>query len=196
MMKRMRRSKIDIEKVKSLRAKGLSQFKIADIFDVEQQTIAAAIKRHLENGGSMEKTELTEEEYMIACKNGIPRNIAKHRFEMMFWDWERAITQPVKKIKSEKGKQWEQWEDLAKENGVDRTLFFQRIKDGMDEHTAATKPRRKTIPKHLVERAKANGITYNALRKRLHQYKWPELEAVTRPLSDKEYPGGQRGRGH
>ena len=42
---------------------------------------------------------LTEEQYRIAEENGIPKDLARRRYKYLFWDVERAITEPVQRYK-------------------------------------------------------------------------------------------------
>lgn len=85
---------------------------------------------------------LTEEDYEIAKMNGIPRERAYHRFYHLYWDKERAVTEPVGLRVGARGngRVHGKWVSVAQSNGIDRNAFYHRIRAGMGYKMAATKP--------------------------------------------------------
>lgn len=79
---------------------------------------------------------ITEEAYLIGEKNGIPRETVYARWARNMWDIERAITEPVKKLK--RSAEWQEWKHVCKEHGVYNELFYSRRKSGLPPELAAT----------------------------------------------------------
>ncbi|MBY0597718.1 hypothetical protein [Bacillus bingmayongensis] len=90
----------------------------------------------------MEEERLTEADYEIARRNGIPKKRAWQRVNQLYWDKERAITEPVgkSKYKGGKAKKYGDWPSIAQSNGIHKDTFYYRIKKGMSYQMAATKP--------------------------------------------------------
>ncbi|MBJ8032039.1 hypothetical protein [Bacillus cereus group sp. N21] len=85
---------------------------------------------------------LTEEDYEIAKMNGIPRERAYHRFYHLYWDKERAVTEPVGLRVGTRGngRVYGKWVSVAQSNGIHRNTFYGRVRAGMGYKMAATKP--------------------------------------------------------
>lgn len=78
---------------------------------------------------------VTPEQYEIAEGNGIPKRNVNNRVYQRAWSVERAITQPLVKDKL-----FKYWSDVALENGINRQLFWQRVRiQHWDYEKAATK---------------------------------------------------------
>lgn len=80
---------------------------------------------------------LTEEDYKRAEKYGVDRKNLYYRYEVRLWSKERAITTPVYKNNRKYSK--ELIEKAAK-NGVNYSVLTDRLRKGMSEKLAATKP--------------------------------------------------------
>ncbi|PGD26843.1 hypothetical protein COM32_12845 [Bacillus pseudomycoides] len=85
---------------------------------------------------------MTEVDYEIALTNGISRKRALQRVNQLYWDKERAITEPVGKnrYKGGRDKKYGEWVNIAESNGMHRDTFYKRVKKGMSYQMAATKP--------------------------------------------------------
>ena len=82
---------------------------------------------------------LSKKDYETAKRNGISKNLAFQRYEYLFWDVERAVTEkPGSKIV-----EWHEWADVAKTFGISYTIFMRRRKKGMTPLESATKPKGK-----------------------------------------------------
>jgi len=79
---------------------------------------------------------LTEEAYRIAASNGISRETLRHRYWDCGWDAERAVSEPLRHMKSQL---WSDWKETATNNGISNTLFNMRVKKyGFTPEQAAT----------------------------------------------------------
>src|SRR5574339_282747 len=81
--------------------------------------------------------ELTEENFLIGEENGISRKNVRQRYVNYGWTIERATTDPITTYKDSK---WKLWKETALQNGVYLELFHSRLKTGLTEEQAATKP--------------------------------------------------------
>jgi hypothetical protein len=122
---------------------------------------------------------LTDEDYARAEKNGISKKLAYHRFYMLSWSKERAISE-INRLKK-----WsilfDQYKDIAI---VSELTFKNRVLRGWHPQKAATAPHRnnKEITKEVIETAAKNGISVNTLRNRVSLYKWSIERAMTEPI--------------
>lgn len=79
---------------------------------------------------------ITDEQYEIAARNGISRNNVYQRVHNYDYDVERAITEPLRKP----SERWMRWKHIAMAHGVSNEAFNSRIRQGLTEEDAATKP--------------------------------------------------------
>lgn len=79
---------------------------------------------------------LTPDDYEIARKNGISKRTAYDRFYYRKWSKERAITEPVRKVKVSH----DPWRKVAVSNGINPKTYDTRIRDGWEPELAATTP--------------------------------------------------------
>ncbi|MBP1971614.1 hypothetical protein J2Z83_003765 [Virgibacillus natechei] len=79
---------------------------------------------------------ITPDEYEIAKKNDIPRRLVDERVRTLCWDKETAITKSVKAHKNN----FEKWSAVAKQNDIPYPTFTTRVRNGMTQEEAATKP--------------------------------------------------------
>ncbi|MBM6649045.1 hypothetical protein [Bacillus sp. RIT 809] len=124
---------------------------------------------------------ITDEQYLIANKNGISKKNVYQRVNEYGWSIEKAITKPIyntNKRKTERALML-----LAELNGVNYATYRQRIKDGMDPHEAAVK--RTTISVEL-QIALDNGIEVETFRGRVKRGMTP-YEAATQPLKIRKF---------
>ncbi|HDR7969526.1 TPA: hypothetical protein QCY14_004918 [Bacillus pacificus] len=148
---------------------------------------------------------ITPEEYDIAEKNGISKDLLNRRVRESGWDKEVAMSKP-----SQHGSTgWHLVKEIAKEHGISYWTFKQRRRAGMELMKAATVPPRspkecialankargvrEVFTKEEIKRAEANGVSYYTLASRVRKYKWDLEQAITTPtLSFSEC--GKRGR--
>ena len=78
---------------------------------------------------------ITDEEYVIAEKNGIGKDTLNFRIRRMGWDKEKALTTKPRKY-TNRAKQVE----IAKANGIGRSTFYDRLSDGWKVEDAYTIP--------------------------------------------------------
>lgn len=137
-----------------------------------------------------------------AAKNGISKELLRYRIAKE-WDVTRAVTEPPRK-QAPAERSDPDLLAVAKENGIDTSTYRTRVRDlGIDPYEAAvTKKMRKKekarrssearggIPRHLVQEAAANGISYITLYRRLRVYTpaWDERRAVTETPSQDNSP--------
>lgn len=88
---------------------------------------------------------LTPDDYEIARKNGIGKKTLEARvyYRKKKWSKERAITEPVRKVKVSH----DPWRKVAVSNGINPKTYNTRIRDGWEPELAAT-----TIPGTYVGR--------------------------------------------
>ncbi|AEW47098.1 hypothetical protein BCP78_0091 [Bacillus phage BCP78] len=136
---------------------------------------------------------LTPEDFDIAEKNGIHRELAHNRFYHQGFSKEKAITKPVRNTDTG----WSEWKEVALSNGICWDTFNTRLNFGYTPERAATekvrtrseqsararKAKKRYISDELIERARLNGIQYTTLYYRLFKSrrKWTEEEAATTP---------------
>lgn len=130
---------------------------------------------------------LTDEDYIIAEKNGISHQRAYDRFYINGWDKQRAITQPLKKVSI-----WEQYRDKCESHGIAKPTFYYRINNGLSPEEAATFPlvtsgsysfnQQPRLQKEWLETAKKNGIGRSTLDQRIYILKWDIQRAITQPV--------------
>lgn len=142
---------------------------------------------------------ITPEEYEIAEKNGIPRKNLNRRVRFLYWDKQRAITEPLQKSGHRK-----KYADIAKKNGISYDNFIQRVnKSGWTEEEAATIPVmtlkevtinatkhiKRVINPEIKELAERNGINYQTLYSRIKKKGMDPVEAATKPPLTKSEVG-------
>ena len=131
---------------------------------------------------------VTPQQYDIALTNGLNERLVTERVRTNGWSVERAITEP-----SRKHRKYESWLEVAKANGVSMWAFYSRVsRQGMSMEAAATTPimKRKDIIEEMavkkrkpaysaenLEKAKSNGVSYDALRWRL-THGWTVEDAI------------------
>lgn len=127
---------------------------------------------------------LTLEDYETAERNGINRRIATRRVDEG-WSVEDAITVPVKK-REPFAPIWDEWQEVARSNGISRDTMYQRIrKFGMTAEEAATRPLAETKSRwtdeqrQLMER---NGLDTNTVNMRIKHLGWTEQAALHTPV--------------
>lgn len=144
-------------------------------------------------------TYLTDEHIEIAKSNGIAESTICSRFYRGM-RVEDAITKPTNR--RPKDDVFFDYEKKAIANGIDKRTFRSRVGRGWDMEKASSKPamtpseigryanskRKNVIPKHIIELAKENGISYSALKRRVRRWRNLELCATHPPIkpSDKE----------
>lgn len=79
---------------------------------------------------------ITPEQYEIGERNGISRGNVWQRVHNYGYDVERAITEPLHKP----SERWMKWKKIALANGISNEAFNARIRYGMSEEEAATRP--------------------------------------------------------
>ena len=140
---------------------------------------------------------ITPEEYEIAEKNGISRDVMSKRVRGLCWRKQRAMTEPIRKHTKRK-----HWAELAKENGISYNTFMTRVNDlkwdeeraatekihDMDEIRARRVQGKRRFPQELVDLAASNGIGYNTFYSRVKNRMTPE-EAATTPILTKSEAG-------
>ena len=132
---------------------------------------------------------IAPEEYEEAAKNGINKTNLEARIRREGWDHERAITQPLRKLKRHT------WSAIAKENGISINTYHSRIYSGWSEERAATEPihdpakelgervrANRKFSQEIIDLAASNGIKYKTFVARMGTGKMTELEAATTPV--------------
>ena len=139
-------------------------------------------------------TYLTDEHIEIAKSNGIAKSTICTRFYRGM-SVEDAITMPTKR-KYKKDDAFFDYEKKAIANGIDKRTFRSRTDRGWDMEIASSRPpmtpqeigrygnsKRKTvIPRHIMELAKKNGVSYSALKGRVRRWRCLELCATHPPI--------------
>lgn len=97
----------------------------------------------------MDEITITLKEFEIAKKNGISRNNVRNRVENLFWDIERAITEPVNPRGRKTNLYCDHIRKLAKENKISTSTMYSRIQSGLSPYQAATAGNRKNSPEYL-----------------------------------------------
>jgi len=134
---------------------------------------------------------ITPEEYEIAEKNGISRQMVNNRVRSLGWNKEIALTQEpnVRKMLDK------ELVKKAEENGIGRETLRYRINHGWNLEDVATIPpvdttelmkklgkKSRKYPMELIELAKSNGISIKTFYERIHTYKWDVDKAANTPL--------------
>lgn len=135
---------------------------------------------------------ITPDEYDKAAENGITYHDVWRRVYDLGWHKSRAITEPIRKWDKENGKLVKK----AKENGIKKSTYYQRVKRGMDPEIAATKKtmQQKDVAKrtiHKVNCRKYPDWVYDNLKKyninsstfwhRVNTHGWDLEKASTTP---------------
>lgn len=140
----------------------------------------------------MEDMYLSPEDYKIAEKHGISRDVAYTRFYRYNWSKQRAITTPVEKRDKVRSK----WRKVATRNGISARVFDDRVRAGWSFERAATTPvlsreeviqinrkaKCKVFTIDQIETAKKNGIPYGTALARVRKYGWTVQKAITVPV--------------
>ncbi|WP_180235595.1 hypothetical protein [Bacillus toyonensis] len=124
---------------------------------------------------------ITNEQYLIANKNGISRRNVYQRVNEYGWSIEKAITQPL--YNTNKRKTDRALMLLAEANGINYATYRQRVKDGMDPREAAVKP---TVKHIELQIAIDNGIGVETFYKRIRRGMTP-YEAAIKPLKNRKF---------
>lgn len=124
---------------------------------------------------------ITDEQYLIANKNGISKKNVYQRVNEYGWSIEKAITKPLYNTKNRKTDR--NLMLLAELNGINYATYRQRIKDGMDPHEAAVK---RTTNGMELQIAIDNGIGIETFYSRLRRGMTP-YEAATQPLKNRKF---------
>ncbi|HFJ9375216.1 TPA: hypothetical protein ACGW7B_005926 [Bacillus nitratireducens] len=124
---------------------------------------------------------ITDEHYLLANRNGIPKKNVDQRVYEYGWEIEKAISHPLHK--TSKGKQNRAMVLLAEKNGIGYQTYIKRIKKGMDPHEAATKRSDMSLE---LEMALGNGICKRTFYKRVERG-MNTFEAATKPLKNKKF---------
>lgn len=124
---------------------------------------------------------ITDEQYLIANRNGISKKNVYQRVNGYGWSIEKAITKPLHNTKNKKTNRALML--LAELNGISYAAYKRRIKDGMDPHEAAVKCNKYSVEFQI---ALDNGIGSEAFYSRLRRGMTP-YEAATQPLKYKNF---------
>ncbi|XEC97025.1 hypothetical protein AB6A23_11070 [Paenibacillus tarimensis] len=134
---------------------------------------------------------ITPEEYNQAANNGISRPLLEVRIRTLAWSKDRAINTPPHKKKPLKD-----WVEVAAKHGICYgTLRYRANQLGWDIERAATQPLQdrkaqakaayeasRKYPVEMVEKAKANGISYHTFCSRINDSGWSIERAATTPV--------------
>lgn len=125
----------------------------------------------------------TKEEREIAESNGISYGTAYARAIVMGMSVEEAITTPLIPPRGRSRKHGK-WKEIALENGIPESTFYNRLGLGWTYQDAATKPARRKgeIEKKWLNIAKNNGIGYHTFMSRIRAQKWDMERAATTPV--------------
>lgn len=143
---------------------------------------------------------ITPEEYEIAAKHGISRELLNRRIRNSGWDKEDAMTKPS--IHNATG--WKNVKEIALKNGISRATYAARIKRNwriidaitippIDKYQALelaekvnSKCQKKVLNDEQMKIASLNGICYRLARDRIKRQKWSVEEAITTPVLTRE----------
>lgn len=129
----------------------------------------------------MTRIYITDEQYLIANRNGISKKNVYQRVNEYGWSVEKAITQPLHNTKNKKTDRTLML--LAELNGVNYGTYKKRIKDGMDPHEAAVKSSKYSVEFQI---ALDNGVGAEAFYARIRRGMTP-YEAATQPPKYKKF---------
>jgi hypothetical protein len=185
-----------VEKFWELKEAGYKQYEIQEMLGTTNTTLRNLLKRmgiekvsiHAKPGGEV----LTEQDYLIAEKNGIGRGLAYQRYYIRNYDKQKAITKPP-----ERAKECHIYGDIrraADKNGIKKTTFYNRIhRDHMTPEQAATTPlkynKKPKEPESILtpaeqKIAKKNGISEDTARYRILGLGMDRHKAIT--MQDKK----------
>lgn len=89
-------------------------------------------------------------------------------------------------------KEWEKWREIARENGIKSNTFRRRIKSGMEEKDAATKPLQHVATKirgglssEDYKIAESKGISRQTAHYRYEMLFWDVETAITKQVTKK-----------
>lgn len=83
------------------------------------------------------KAPLLDIDFETAASNGIPRSLLHQRYYQSDWTKERATTEPVNK---KKPSEHAPYIVIAESNGIARSTYLTRIREGLSKEDASTKP--------------------------------------------------------
>lgn len=140
---------------------------------------------------------LTDEHYAIAEQNGIPKKLVDYRYYYSYTNWtiENAITKPVKAPPQYEA-EWQEMKEIAFANGINRSLFGNRMRRGKSKEEAAgpkltkeemtelSRKRNKRRNQYLI-RALENGIKPYTYYRRL-VLGWTPEQACTEPVGGRK----------
>jgi hypothetical protein len=129
----------------------------------------------------MTRIYITDEQYLIANRNGISKKNVYQRVNEYGWSVEKAITQTLHNTKNKKTDRTLML--LAELNGVNYGTYKKRIKDGMDPHEAAVKCSKYSVEFQI---ALDNGIGTESFYARIRRGMTP-YEAATQPPKYKKF---------
>ena len=129
---------------------------------------------------------ITPEQYDTAERNGIKKATLENRVFSLCWPAEKACTKPTKK---QTATLEPMWKEKAEELGISVQCLRLRIRQGWTEERALSTPKvvgsiRKKHMLEDVERAKANGISYEMYVRRRNSG-WSIEDACTVPIMTK-----------
>lgn len=135
--------------------------------------------------------------YEIAEKNGISKGAVKSRVYGLGWTVQKAITEPLMKADFERPKEYYDYLEKAKSNGITNATYYSRIRRGWSPEEAATKelikPQDfKRRDKKWMELAVENGISARTYRGRVYNGWTEEEAATTKILKTGEYLNDER----
>lgn len=135
---------------------------------------------------------ISPEDYAIAERNGLSKELVYQRVYLYDWDVNTAITMP-KRIRKDRG----DWMKVALSNGIKPNTFYGRLSRGWDIEKAASAAlvshkesikkahdSKRGYPKEYGLLADANGISRTGFRERLKRG-WTLEDAATYPVMQK-----------
>ncbi|WP_195723877.1 hypothetical protein [Bacillus sp. RIT694] len=124
---------------------------------------------------------ITDEQYLIANRNGISKKNVYQRVNEYGWSIEKAITKPLHNTKNKNTDRALML--LAELNGISYAAYKRRIKDGMDPHEAAVKCNKYSVEFQIaLDNGIGSEVFYSRLRRGMTPY-----EAATQPLKYKRF---------
>jgi len=146
---------------------------------------------------------ITSEEYEKAAANGVSAAMLDRRVRQQDWPKLKAITTPPRSGKP-RG-YFTEWLVLAKQNGIGKNSFHNRIRKGWSLEDAATKPLPSAVeireqalkateharvhPSKYLRLAEQNGIPYHTFHRRVKVAGWDYKRAATEPLWTRQQTG-------
>lgn len=128
---------------------------------------------------------ISDEDYKIARKKGISRDLVYQRVHVCQWDVKKAITKEV--VKGQKSKKVKHLLDQAIKNGIDITYgaVVGRMNKGYNDHQIVwTQKNQRPNPnwdenyKKFEEMAIENGIPSDEYQRRVEDELWPMRKAA------------------